>query len=90
MSVIFRQLTTLSRQQLTVGACFSKAHFSRRNLKMSEIKKLLVTRMEEEIPKPAVEMLQKQLPVLFQLKHKIFFFIETQTLTFFKPLRPLV
>jgi len=30
---------------------------------MSEMKKLLVTRMEEEIPKPAVEMLQKQLPV---------------------------
>jgi hypothetical protein len=73
MSVIFRQLTTLSRQQPTFGACFGKAHFSNRNLKMSEMKKLLVTRMEEEIPKPAVELLQKQLTVLFQLKYKIFF-----------------
>ena len=56
---------------------FSKSYFSNRNLKMSEMKKLLVTRLEEEIPKPAVEMLQKQLPVLFQLKHKIFFYRNT-------------
>ena len=62
MSVIFRKLTKLRRRKLTFDASLSGNHSSNETLKMSETKKkLLVTRMEEDIPKPAIEILQKQL-----------------------------